>query len=75
MSEVWKDSKQPKAKEVEKKAEQPDAEGPPAPAPQETLEGELQLCLKELMYFMLSEVLKKYYLVSQVLRTLARHCF
>ncbi|XP_055744525.1 MICOS complex subunit MIC60 isoform X1 [Salvelinus fontinalis] len=38
MSEVWKDSKQPKAKEVEKKAEQPDAEGPPAPAPQETLE-------------------------------------
>uniref|UniRef100_A0A674BIE0 MICOS complex subunit MIC60 n=1 Tax=Salmo trutta TaxID=8032 RepID=A0A674BIE0_SALTR len=40
MSEVWKDSKQPKAKEVEKKAEQPDAEGPPAPAPQETLEGE-----------------------------------
>ncbi|XP_021439206.1 MICOS complex subunit MIC60 isoform X3 [Oncorhynchus mykiss] len=38
MSEMWKDSKQPKAKEVEKKAEQPDAEGPPAPAPQETLE-------------------------------------
>ncbi|XP_035599919.1 MICOS complex subunit MIC60 isoform X3 [Oncorhynchus keta] len=38
MSEVWKDSKHPKAKEVEKKAEQPDAEGPPAPAPQETLE-------------------------------------
>uniref|UniRef100_A0A8C7GMQ9 MICOS complex subunit MIC60 n=1 Tax=Oncorhynchus kisutch TaxID=8019 RepID=A0A8C7GMQ9_ONCKI len=40
MSEVWKDSKQPKAKEVQRKAEQPDAEGPPAPAPQETLEGE-----------------------------------
>ncbi|XP_020357710.1 MICOS complex subunit MIC60 isoform X3 [Oncorhynchus kisutch] len=38
MSEVWKDSKQPKAKEVQRKAEQPDAEGPPAPAPQETLE-------------------------------------
>ncbi|XP_024284679.1 MICOS complex subunit MIC60 isoform X3 [Oncorhynchus tshawytscha] len=38
MSEVWKDSKKPKTKEVEKKAEQPDAEGPPAPAPQETLE-------------------------------------
>uniref|UniRef100_A0A4W5KSU2 MICOS complex subunit MIC60 n=1 Tax=Hucho hucho TaxID=62062 RepID=A0A4W5KSU2_9TELE len=38
MSEVWKDSKQPKAKEVEKKAKQTDSEGPPAPAPQETLE-------------------------------------
>ncbi|XP_045580032.1 MICOS complex subunit MIC60 isoform X3 [Salmo salar] len=47
MSEVWKDSKQPKAKEVEKKAEQPDAEGPPAPAPQETLEAKCTECEHE----------------------------
>uniref|UniRef100_A0A3P8ZZZ7 MICOS complex subunit MIC60 n=1 Tax=Esox lucius TaxID=8010 RepID=A0A3P8ZZZ7_ESOLU len=60
VSEVSKESKQPTAKgnkvekKVEESAEQPAADEPSSPAPQQTLEGELQLSLTSTSFTALS---------------------